>query len=201
MAEEEGFDVIDMMAMDAAGAQDAVPEGEKRSIREVIEAARALELEVEAAELALKGKKSELAKLKQRVLPKMLDLIGTNTFTFELEDGTEVGIAKEFKVSGTLSKAAKGVEDAIAYLQEEGLKDSVKTVLSMEFLTTEGDLADKAEADIKALGNGGREVVRVQTIAPATLASFGRQRKKQNPKFDFERVGLTAFTQVKFTSK
>jgi hypothetical protein len=166
--------------------------------REIAEEAHALVGEIEALEEKLATSQKALEGLMKGVLPRRMIADGITAIDWKDEDGNEIRLTLEDKVVGSLNYA-EDEDAAVAYLEAEGFSGVTKTVLSTEFSEEEREKAyqtlEIVQRDI------GRQFHIKRTVNPQTLMAFGRARIKENPQFDFKRVGLQYWPQTKFTKR
>ena len=159
----------------------------------------ALDIEAKIAyhEDVVKGAKKRLEEIMRHDVPKALAVAGVQGFIFDVPNGGKASIIKEMKVKGTLNNAPDQ-EEALKYLTESGLPGGPKTTLSIDFAEGEEELADILTLDVAAHG---KEAVVVRTINAQSLMAFARLKLEEDPSWDYEKVGLSAWPQAKFTKR
>lgn len=188
-------DMMDEMEADAAFARKLHEEFGDKDLEELGKLALGLEDEIKAADQALKDLKKKLERIMRHAIPERLKVIGIDEFGVRLDDGRKFRVTVEIKVLGSLS-GAPDVEAAVAYLEEAGMKGTVKSVIEIDY--TEDEHAE-AEAMLERIKADGRYPHMTRKLSPPTLMAFVRHKLAEDPSFDFAKVGTTAFPQAKFT--
>lgn len=183
------------MEQDAALAQE---EADGKDLTQLGQEALDLEALIASHELEAERLKKELQRLMRYSIPAALSVAGIPGYDFETPDGRTARIAKDTKVVGTLSNA-QDKEAAIEYLEENGLRGAIKTRIDIEFDKDEDEQADRVYGLLRQ--NTNKPVDRDRTIHPQTLMAFVRNKLKEDPDFDFEKVGCVAITEAKFTRR
>lgn len=188
------MNLIDQMEADAALASE---ENVGKNLQELGRDALALENEIAALEGAAREKKKKLERIMRYSIPKELAQIGIDEFGVEVDGGT-ARIKMDTKVVGSL-RNAPDEEEAVLYLEAEGLAGVVRSEVTMDFPEDERDKASHLAALIKGATN--REPFVKRDINAQTLMAFVRAKLKEDPTFDYAKVGITAFPQAKFTKR
>ena len=191
---DNGLSLLDEME---AEAERAKAEFSDQGLKDLGKLALEVEAGIEAMESALSEEKKKLERIMRYAIPDRLAAVGVDEFGFELEDGRRPRIKLDIKVLGSLT-AAPDVEAAVQYLEASGMKGSVKSVIEIDYTEDERELAEEMLERIRAEG---RYPVMVRKLAPDTLMSFVREKLKEDPKFDFAKVGTLAFPRAKFTNR
>lgn len=157
-----------------------------------------IDKEITELEQTLKDRKSDLKKIMERTLPEALMVAGLSEFGFETPAGTRARMMTETKVLGTL-RNAPDQEAAIKYLEASGFEGAVKTNVSIDLTEEEREQLEKVMDDIGSVT--GKYPNAVRNINAGTLAAFGRQKLKDDPTWDFAKVGLNAYPNTKFTAR
>lgn len=182
---------------DAAEMEEAAKDD--RSLVELGLAAWHLDQDIAATELALKSKKKLMMEMQEKIIPAKLTELGLPAFEFETPEGKVARIANSTRILGSLNYA-EDQEAAVQYLEESGLKGGVKTIVSIDFVEDEREAAEEFAEGINRNSNA-RQANITRQITPATLASFARSKLKDDPTWDFAKVGLTAYPFAKFTKR
>lgn len=155
-----------------------------------LERAKALAIElreaqqaVEAIEENLQSAKSLANKIKTQDLPEVMKELCLINFT--LDDGSVVTIS-EF-ASGSIPNDEKKREEALAYLEELGASDLIKTFIELTFDKTQTKEAKKATDLLK---KAGIQYAISQSVHAASLAAFVKERMKSGEKIDPSRLGV-----------
>ena len=189
------MDIIDQMEAEAAAAAE---EFDGAMLEDLGQQAWQLEIDIAAAEAETKGLKKRREKIMKYGIPQALAVAGVDEFGFDNAEGNRCRIAMETKVVGTLSNA-EDEDVAVAYLEESGLAGVIRKQVALDFVEDESEAAENLVVAIE--GVTGRYPQLTRTIHPSTLASFVRQKLKEDPTWDYEKVGFTAFPQAKFTKR
>lgn len=186
---------IDDMEQDAAEQAANV---DPSTLNELGQQAWALEQKIAESEATTKGLKKILEGLMMHDIPTALSAAGVDEFGFENSEGNMCRIAKEIKVRGSLN-GAPDLDDAIAYLEDQGLSGVVRAKLEIDFsMDEEGQAVTLANQIEQSLG---RPALLQKSIHPSTLTSFVRDKLKEDSTFDFAKVGCTAYPQARFTKR
>jgi len=187
--------MIDMEQM----ADDAAPaEGTAAGLNDL--GLLALEIEGRIKDLndALSAEKKDLDKVMMRLIPEMMNELAIDEYGFDTPDGGRARLTLGTKVVGSLRNAPdEGA--AVRYLEETAFEGGVKTVVSVDFTEAERDAASALMADVIELS--GKHPTMGRSIAPSTLAAFGRTKLAEDSTWNFEMVGLKAFATSKFTKR
>jgi hypothetical protein len=188
------MDMIDQMAADAEAAKQ---EFDGKTLREL--GAQALELDIEIKELEAqaKAKRKTLDKLFKFAVPAALTAADIDEFSFKHEDG-EARIKMEVKVVGTL-RNAPDEDAAVEYLEASGLSGVVRSKIELDYAEDEREQAEDILEQLEAVT--GKHPFISRSISPQTLMAFVRQKLAEDPTFDFEKVGCSAFPMAKFTKR
>jgi hypothetical protein len=186
------MDLIDEMEAEASAA---IAQYDGTNLTELGMLALGIEQSISELEATLKSKKKELEGVMKYAIPQALNAAGIPEFGFEHEGG-KARIKNEIKVVGTLKNAADE-DDAVGYLENAGLRGAIKSSVTMDFTEEERELAEQLMPALQELT--GKHPFLARNIHPSTLAAFVRQKISEDPTFDFERVGFTAFPMAKFT--
>ena len=184
------MDMIEQMEADAAAAKEQYA---GHTLTELGTKALSLEEEITALEDAAKAKKKDLEKIMRYAIPQELAKIGIDEFGVG-----DARIKMETKVVGTL-RNAPDEDDAVAYLEASGLAGAVRSVIELDFTEGEREMAENLMPQLTELT--GRHPHLSRSINAQTLMAFVRQKLKEDPTFDYERVGITAYPQAKFTKR
>lgn len=185
--------MIDLTEEMEVDARRAIERYDGTKLPELGKAALELEAEIKQAEERAKELKKELEALTRYVIPNALTEAGVDEFGFDHEGG-RARMKLDVKVVGSLSRAVDE-EEAVRYLEANGFSGAVKSVVSLDFTEQERELAETVMERLLQWG----EPHMARKIAPQTLMAFVRAKLKEDPSFDFEKVGMTAFTEAKFT--
>lgn len=160
---------------------------------------QALDLEnmIEEREAQVKVLKKELEKIMRYAIPQSLAEIGIDEFGVA-HDGGEARIKMEIKVVGSL-RNAPDEDEAVTYLEAQGLAGVVRSVIALDFTEDERDMADQLLPKLEELT--GKHPHLSRSINAQTLMAFVRQKLKEDPTFDYEKVGITAYPQARFTKR
>jgi hypothetical protein len=187
-------DMIAAMEADAAAAKEQYA---GVSLTELGRQALDLENMIEEREQSTKVLKKELEKIMRFAIPEALAQIGIDEFGVS-HDGGEARIKMETKVVGSL-RNAPDENAAVAYLEASGLSGVVRSVIELDFAEEERELADQIMPQLEALT--GKHPHLSRSINAQTLMAFVRQKLKEDPTFDYERCGITAYPQARFTKR
>lgn len=187
-------DMFDAMEADAAAA---LAEYDGVGLRDLGTKALEIETEIETLELTLKALKKDLEKIMRYAIPQALSVAGIDEFGVT-HDGGEARIKMEIKVVGTL-RNAPDEDAAVAYLEASGLAGAVKSVIELDFTEGEREVAESLLPQLTELT--GKYPNLSRSINPQTLMAFVRQKLKEDPTWDYEKVGISAFPQAKFTKR
>lgn len=188
------MDIFEEMEADAAAAREQFAD---HTLTDLGTKALELELEIEALEAQAEGMRKDLDKIMRYAIPQAMAQVGIDEFGVA-HDGGEARIKMEMKVVGTL-RNAPDEEAAVAYLEASGLPGVVKSIIELDFNENERDMADSLIPQLAALTGKSPQLMR--SINAQTLMAFVRQKLKEDPTFDYEKVGITAFPKAKFTKR
>lgn len=160
---------------------------------------KALDLEelIADAEAKVKLLKKDLEQIMRYAIPQALTAAGIPEFGFEYNGGT-ARVSRDMKVVGSL-RNAPDEEAAVSYLEHEGFIGGVKSTITIDFTEDERDRAEALVGEIEDLA--GKYPHLSRSVHPQTLAAFARERLKDHPDFDLEKVGLQVIPQAKFTKR
>lgn len=174
------------LAAEEAGGADLTELGKR---------ALALEKQIKGYENDAKRLKKELERMMRYSIPDAFRVAGVSEFGF-VHEGGKARMSTGTKVVGSLTRA-DDKDAAIEYLEANGLKGAIKTKLAMQF---DKDEEEEVEKTVKLLTQTSNRHVDVERgIHPQTLVAFVREKLKEDPTFDYEKVGCTAITEAKFT--
>jgi len=161
-------------------------------------AAWALDAEIALLESDIAAKKKALRKLLERDLVESMGAAALAEFGFTTPSGSKARMCTETKVRGSL-RYAPDQEEAVAFLESTGFKGGVKTNVSI-------DLTEEERSDLERMCDNinratGKHTNVTRQVNPQTLMAYGREKLKYDPTWDYEKVGLTAITSVKFTTR
>lgn len=163
-------------------------------VEQAIKAALELESEIEDHEQAIKGLKKKLQNIMWDTLPEFMTEVGLKEFG--TADGSRVKLGPN--ALGSLNKAPD-MEEAVRYLEENGLKGGVLTELTIRFTEDERDQIPIAANSMHDLS--GKDVLVKRSIPAPTLRSFVHKKVEEDPHFDASIVGMTVTTAAKFTKR
>jgi hypothetical protein len=181
-----------------ADAKAAAEEYDGVELQELGNKAWELEQEIAGLEGQAKALKKQLEKLMKYAIPQALAVAAVDEFGFDNAVGDRCRIAMETKVVGSL-RQAEDEDDAVAYLEESGLAGVIRKQVALDFAEDEAEQADGLVKMLEEIT--GRVPHLTRTIHASTLAAFVRAKLKEDPTWDYERVGFTAFPQAKFTKR
>ena len=190
----EATSLIDEMEAEALRAK---AEFADQGLKDLGALALSIEESIEAQEKALAEDKKKLERIMRYAIPDKLSQVGVDEFGFELPDGRRPRIKMEIKVVGSLN-AAPDMEAAVEYLEEAGMKGTIKSVIEIDYTEDERELAKEM---LERIEREGRHPVMIRRLAPPTLMAFVRQKLAEDPNFDFAKVGTLAFPRAKFTTR
>lgn len=159
-----------------------------------INAAVELIKEIETYESALKAKKIELHEMSNKTIPDAMAAAGVQSF--KTNAGVKVDI-KEF-VSGSLPKDDERRARALTWLNENGASELIKGTIVAEF-PKGADNAQARNQAAEALSEIGVEFSELETIHPATLQAYARERLRLGEDVPFEILGLYAGRSAKIS--
>ena len=188
--------LIDDMEKDAAEAAAAIAEFGDQTLTELGILALTLGDQIDHFEEERKVLSKRLDRLMRYAIPERLKVLGVDEYGFEHEGG-KARIVLDLAVFASLNKAPD-LDEAVAYLEANGLSGVVKTVVSVPFLE---DQREEAEALAQMLEAAGIHPEIAKSIHASTLRAFIANKLKDDPSFDYEKVGATVFPQAKFTKK
>ena len=191
------MDIVDIINDMEEEAEKAKKEFKGVDLTKLGEEAYFLEAKIAEAEAMQKAFAKQLEKIIRHSISQALAVAGVNEFGFDGPEG-RCRIALETKVVGTLANA-DDTEAAVAFLEESGLKGVIRKTISLDFPMEDAEEADTTAERIRAMTN--RDLLVSQNIHPSTLAAFVRSKLREDPTWDYAKVGFTAFPQAKFTKK
>lgn len=150
----------------------------------------AYEVEVEAAENALKEAKARMTALREEDIPALMTELGVNLI--KLEDGTKVEVKDE--VYCGISEANK--EPAFAWLEEHEFGGIIKTSIALQFGKDELETAMAAFEKIRELGY---EAQIARSVHASTLKAFVKEQLEKAAELPLELFGARSVKQAKFT--
>lgn len=189
------MDMIDQMEADAKAAAE---EYDGSDLTALGERAWTLEIQIAEAEASVKALKKDLEKIMRYAIPQALTAAGVDEFGFDNANGDRCRIGMEMKVVGSL-RQAPDEDAAVHYLEDSGLAGVIRKSVSLDFAEDEAEEAENLVVAIE--GITGRYPQLTRTIHPSTLAAFVREKLREDPTWDYEKVGFTAFPQAKFTKR
>lgn len=169
-----------------------------RTLQQLGEEAYELDLSITALEAEAKAKKKALNKLLEKAIPEAMTEQGLGEFGFATPDGGNARLSTFVKVVGSL-RYAPDQEEAVTYLEASGFTGGVKTVVSVDFTEGEREAAETLTEAI--LHTSGREAMVARDLNAQTLMAFARKKLKDEPEWDYAKVGLTAMPMAKFTRR
>jgi hypothetical protein len=189
--------MTDMIAQMEADAAAAKAQYAGVGLTELGKQALDLESMIEERENQLTVLKKELEKIMRYAIPQALAEVGIDEFGVT-HDGGVARIKLETKVVGSL-RNAPDEDAAVVYLEANGLSGVVRSVIELSFAEEERDVADQLLPQLEALT--GKHPHLSRSINAQTLMAFVRQKLKEDPTFDYERCGITAYPQARFTKR
>lgn len=186
--------LIEQMERDARLAEE---EADGKDLQQLGQEALDLEALKASHEAEVERLNKQLERLMRYSIPAALRAAGTSGYDFHHAGGV-ARITTDIKVVGSLSNA-EDKQAAIEYLEENGLLGVFKTKIDVEFGK---DDEEQARRIYELLRNNTNNPVELdKTIHPMTLIAFVRHKLKEDPTFDFEKVGCVAMTKAKFTKR
>ena len=85
------------------------------------------------------------------------------------------------------------------FLEESGFTGGVKTVVSVDFTEGEREAAETLSESI--LHISGREPIVGRELNAQTLMAFARKKLKDEPEWDYSKVGITALPMARFSRR
>lgn len=174
-----------------SGVQIATPQV-MADLSKLIEAAAETQKVIEFHEEALKAAKAELHNITTKSLPDMLAAAKTTSHT------TDAGVKVEIKdfINASLPKEEDKRSKALAWLNENGAGDIIKTQIEVSLGKGEHNIAGAVVAELEKLGVA---FTKDEGVHPQTLAAFIRERLKAGQDVDLETLGAFAGRHAKIT--
>lgn len=180
--------------LDAKAAADGEPEQDRAEVEDAVQRGLDCEAEIERLEEALAAEKKKLTDILERELPEYMSKIRSKGL--DLENGARVVVTTQGR--GSLNRAPD-IEEAVGYLEKNGLKGGVTTDITVKF---SADEAEKARACISGLSAPQDRAVEVKRgINAQTLKAWVLRRIQTDPEFDAEKVGIHVYRAAKFTKR
>jgi hypothetical protein len=162
--------------------QQPVAEVSVRTLTDLAQKARSLEVTIEDLEAALKTHKNELHHLRTQVIPDAMTSAGSATFA--TTDG--IVITVDNFVSGSLPKDEEKRALAFAALKEAEGEGIIKDELTVVFKKSEHNMAMDVLESLKARG---LDASIDSNVHSQTLMAFVRERLRDGKKIDAEAIG------------
>ena len=185
-------DLMEQMAADAAEQTKDAATLEAMGL-----AAWELEQRIAGLEDQVKAEKKALREMLERTIPEAMHVHGVKEFGFDTPDGMFARLSNSIRVVGSL-RYAPDIEEAVAYLEASGLVGAVKTVISVDFTEAEKEDAEAFADRLLQMSNRHMNIDR--DLNPSTLRSFVTGKLKEDPTWDYEKVGMTAQPIAKITT-
>lgn len=192
---EESSSLLGSLVADAA---EVAASADTSTIEEVALDAWNITQRIEEFEAEVEAEKKNLRKITEKKLPALMNEQGIPEFGFETPDGKWTRMKIETRVVGSLNQAPD-IEEAVAYLESSGLEGGVKTSVSVDFTESEKEEAKNFSKGLSSITNRAPNIAR--TLNAATLRSFVTNKLKEDPTWDYEKVGMFASPIIKITSK
>lgn len=171
------------MSMDFESEAAKTPAASLERAKALAQELRSALSDVETIEQNLQSMKSLANKIKTKDLPEIMQEM--QLASFKLDDGTLIEIT-EF-ASGSIPKDEEKAKDALAYLEELGASDLIRTFIEMTFDKSQSKEAKKA-MDLLKKANFQFSVS--SNVHAGSLAAFVRERMKSGEKIDPSRLGV-----------
>lgn len=152
---------------------------ETKNLSDLVRTLRAVDLDIEKAEQALKGLKQERQKLTTELIPGVMDEMGVDRL-----DVDGVTVTRKLIVSASISDEKR--EQAFGWLRENGLDDIIKNDVVVSFGRGEDNAAKNAVGILREQGFDPD----VKThIHPMTLKAFVKERVEDGKPIDLDLFG------------
>ena len=169
-----------------------------RGLQELGEEAWQLDQSIQALDAEVKAKKKALTELLEKKIPEAMTEQALGEFGFTTPDGGRARLETHVKVVGSL-RYAPDQEAAVKFLEESGFTGGVKTVVSVDFTEGEREAAETLSESI--LHISGREPIVGRELNAQTLMAFARKKLKDEPEWDYSKVGITALPMARFSRR
>jgi hypothetical protein len=178
-----GIDYFDVPNVPVEGAEATL-----ESLAKFAQEMKDVEKEIADLEAKLGERKGRHDKISGAIIPEMMEKLGMEEF--KLKDGSKVSVKVDIKCGLTEERKPAG----FAWLRDNDFGGIIKTALSLSFGKNEEADAQRA---VEVLAEAGFHANVGDSVHPATLKSFVKERIKAGDNIPLDTFGVYEFKQTK----
>ncbi len=171
--------------------QEAAPPATLERLIALATEAKALESELIADNIALAEKQEKLDKILKERIPDIMEELALEDF--KMKDGSKITVKDDIKCSLSEERKPAG----FAWLREHEFDGIIKTNVSVGFGKGEAEQAEKAR--LALIEAGFTDAAVTDSVHPATLKSFVKERLEAGTNIPLDTFGVFEFKIAKIT--